>query len=154
MYFFIKKSCLLTDKIKKSSINTAPNGRMPAIRLLKSLQTIVLWYCTIYYLLVNRLHNKKYTRNNVSFVFQYRLKSSLQVTINHARDMQPHLDRFRHFKLKSNPLQKLCLTKKKFLLSLPWQRTHIPGLVRNLARNLIGPNRVFIGLYKTNIMLH
>ena len=39
MYFFIEKSCLLTDKIKKSSINTAPNGRMPAIRLLKGLQT-------------------------------------------------------------------------------------------------------------------
>ena len=37
-YFFIEKSCLLTDKIKKSSINTAPNGRMPAIRLLKGLQ--------------------------------------------------------------------------------------------------------------------
>lgn len=34
-YYFIEKSCLLTDRIKKSSINTAPNGRMPAIRLLK-----------------------------------------------------------------------------------------------------------------------
>ena len=32
----MKKSSLLTDKIKKSSINTAPNGRMPAIRLLKN----------------------------------------------------------------------------------------------------------------------
>ena len=36
MEIFMEKSCLLTDKIKKSSINTAPNGRMPAIRLLKN----------------------------------------------------------------------------------------------------------------------
>ena len=44
-----KKSCdkkkidsALTDKIKKSSINTAPNGRIPAIRLLKQIMSTTL----------------------------------------------------------------------------------------------------------------
>lgn len=44
-----KKACAkkkidsaLTDKIKKSSINTAPNGRIPAIRLLKQIMSKTL----------------------------------------------------------------------------------------------------------------
>lgn len=44
----MEKSCLLTDKIKKSSINTAPNGRMPAIRLLRNMPRTMLVHCTVY----------------------------------------------------------------------------------------------------------
>ena len=34
----LQSKYILTDKIKKSSIKTAPKGRMPAIRLLKEPQ--------------------------------------------------------------------------------------------------------------------
>ena len=37
-----KIDSVLTDKIKKSSINTAPNGRIPAIRLLKQIMSTTL----------------------------------------------------------------------------------------------------------------
>lgn len=37
-----KTDSVLTDKIKKSSINTAPNGRIPAIRLLKQIMSTTL----------------------------------------------------------------------------------------------------------------
>lgn len=95
------------------------------------------------------LHNKKYKSDLQYFVvFQQTSSYKSLYTIHHTMGMQLHLDRFLHFKLKPNLIQRLRLTKKKFLLSLPWQRTHIPGLVRNLPRNLICPDRVFIGLHK------
>ena len=88
MYFFIEKSCLLTDKIKKSSINTAPNGRMPAIRLLKGLQRNSV--IVLHNLLLTCKQTSKQKVHNDLFSNNRLIRSSKQVTTNHVTGMQPH----------------------------------------------------------------